>query len=487
MDLQDLKGKLVAVLGYGQEGKAVTAYLIKHGIKPVLFDQKPWEDWSEIEKSEIKKLGVNFIFGPDCFKELKGFDVVFRSPGVRTSHLAPHTSHLTSQTKWFFEHCPCKIIGVTGTKGKGTTASLIYEILEARTSHLAPRTYLTGNIGKIQPLEILDELKPDDYVVYELSSFQLQDLTQSPHIAVVLMVTSEHLDYHADQKEYVDAKSAITKFQTADDFAVINADFENSVKIGELGKGQKIYFSRQKILETGCFIKNGQIILNIPGFHQGASSDLGNSQTEDAPWSQNGNFQFPISDFQLRGAHNLENVCAAVSVGKILGIQDDIIGKAVIGFKGLEHRLEFVAEKNGVKFYNDSFSTTPETAIAAIESFAEPEILILGGSSKNSDFTELGKIITAKKNIKAVILIGQEAGKIKLAIKTPTPNPSPRGRGETLAILEGAKNMAEIFGQIKSVAVPGDIVLFTPACASFDMFKSYVDRGNQFKEAVKKF
>jgi len=455
----------VAVLGYGQEGKAVTSYLIKHGIKLVLFDQKSWKDWDEIEKLEIRKLGVNFIFGPDCFKELKGFDAAFRSPGIKLSDIGPniplgHNAFkgrgessagmtISSQTKWFFEHCPCKIIGVTGTKGKGTTASLISEILkmQCQISNFKFQIHLTGNIGKIQPLEILDELKPDDYVVYELSSFQLQDLTQSPHIAVVLMVTSEHLDYHTDQKEYVDAKSAITRLQTADDFAVINSDYPNSVKIGELGKGKKVYFNRQTEL-----------------------SDI-----------------LETKDLQLRGAHNLENVRAAVSVGKILGIPDDIIRKAVMGFKGLEHRLEFVAEKNGVKFYNDSFSTTPETAIAAIEAFIEPEILILGGSSKNSDFTELGKTIAAKKNIKAVILIGQEAGKIKSAIKTLTPNPSPRGRGETLAILEGAKNMAEIFEQIKSVAAPGDVVLLSPACASFGMFKSYVDRGNQFKDAVKSF
>jgi UDP-N-acetylmuramoylalanine--D-glutamate ligase len=467
MDLQDLKEKLVAVLGYGQEGKAVAAYLLRHGIKPVLFDQKSWENWDETETLEIKKLGVNFIFGQDCFKELKGFDVAFRSPGIKLAQVTGDKLQVTSQTKWFFEHCPCKIIGVTGTKGKGTTASLIYEILESRNSQLATRTYLTGNIGKTQPLEILDNLKADDYLVYELSSFQLQDLTQSPHIAVVLMVTSEHLDYHADQKEYVEAKSAITKFQTVNDFAVINADFENSMKIGEQGKGQKVYFSRNKEVSLGCFAQNGFILgINADG-----------KKMEIAK----------TDELQLRGAHNLENICAAILAAYTAGCDPVLIKKAITNFKGLEHRLEFVAEKNGIKFYNDSFSTTPETAIAAINSFTEPEILILGGSSKNSDFTELGKTIAAKKNIKTVILIGQEAGKIKSAIKTLTPNPSPRGRGETMVILEEAKNMSEIFEQIKSVAASGDVVLLTPACTSFGMFKSYVDRGNQFKAAVKKF
>jgi UDP-N-acetylmuramoylalanine--D-glutamate ligase len=490
MEIKDLQEKLVAVLGFGVEGKTTVSYLLKHGVKPTLFDEKPWEEWDEIEKLEIKKLGINFIFGPDAFLELAGFGFVFRSPGISLLKVKGQLSKaaiLTSQTKWFFEHCPAKIIGVTGTKGKGTTCSLIYEMLNCsapiyRQLGKQPinghatlgKPYLTGNIGKIQPLEILDGLTADDWVVYELSSFQLQDLEKSPHIGVVLMVTSEHLDYHHNQQEYLEAKSAITKFQTADDFAVINADFENSVKIGAQGKGEKIYFSRVKSVKEGFFVRDDRVL------------------------SSDSNFQFPISNLQLKGAHNLENVCASVSVGKILNIDNNIIRDALINFKGLEHRLEFVAEKNGIKFYNDSFSTTPETAIAAIQSFDEPEILILGGSSKNSEFTELGKTINGTKNVKAVILIGEEGLKIKLAIdKTLTPNPSSirlrqgyvgqGGRGETFKILVGAKNMAEIFNQIRTVAEKGDVVLLSPACASFDMFSSYVDRGNQFKQAAANF
>ena len=188
----------------------------------------------------------------------------------------------TSQTKWFFEHCPCKIIGVTGTKGKGTTASLISEILvgagfsrpsqESGRASPAPtkqNIYLTGNIGKTQPLDILDDLKSDDWVIYELSSFQLQDLDRSPHIGVVLMVTSEHLDYHRDQQEYIAAKSAITKFQTADDFALINADFKHSMEIGKLGKGKKLYFSRKKEVGEGCFAKNDGGLISKETFKNG--------------------------------------------------------------------------------------------------------------------------------------------------------------------------------------------------------------------------
>jgi UDP-N-acetylmuramoylalanine--D-glutamate ligase len=362
---------------------------------------------------------------------------------------------LTSQTKWFFEHCPAKIIGITGTKGKGTTSTLIYEMLHAARFMLHAKSYLTGNIGKVQPLEILDNLSADDLVVYELSSFQLLDLNQSPHIGVVLMVTGEHLDYHKNVREYREAKTSIVKYQTKDDVAVINHDFPASMAIGAFGKGKKLFFSRVKTVEPGSFIKAGYI---------------------EAPMFD---FKFPAKELQLRGRHNYENVCAAVlAAGSALcppKIMKDVLKK----FRGLEHRLEFIAEKKGVKFFNDSFSTTPETCIAALESFSEPLVAILGGSSKNSDFKALGQTLAKAQNLKAIVLIGQEASRIKNCLN--------KAGGSNLKILEGAVDMTEIFEQIKSVAKKGDVVLLSPACASFDMFSSYVDRGNQFKLAVKSF
>jgi len=451
---------MVAVLGYGIEGQAVTRYLMKHGIKPVLFDQKPWEEWSPAEQKKIIGLEINFIFGPDTFKELAGFDVAFRSPGVKLSDLdatqGPRSGSLlvTSQTKWFFEHCPAKIIGVTGTKGKGTTASLIYEILKRQES----RTYLTGNIGKDQPFDFLDILTENDWVVYELSSFQLQDLTVSPHIAVVLMITEEHLDYHQSLQEYLAAKAAIVKFQNKNDFAIINADFASSKNIGRLGEGTKVFFSRKSELSAGCFIKEGEMVVK----------DVLRS-----------NLKSPISNLQLKGEHNLENICAALCAAVCAGAKPAAIKKGIKNFKGLGHRLQLVAKKRGVEFYDDSFSTTPETAIAAILSFTQPEVVILGGSSKNSNFAQLAETINSKENIKTLILIGEEASKIKNAIiKTP---------GWENRILEGAKNMKEVFEQIKTVAREGDIVLLSPACASFGMFKNYKDRGEQFKKFALKF
>lgn len=457
MTLSELSKKLVAVLGYGVEGQAITQYLLKHGIKPVLFDQRPWEQWEATEQEKIKLLGVNFIFGPDCFKELTGFEVAFRSPGVKLSslnlaHFVSKGLVVTSQTKWFFENCPAKIIGVTGTKGKGTTCALIYEMLKLNLKGQMPNVFLTGNIGTISPLEILDNLKPEDRVIYELSSFQLQDLEISPHIAVVLMVTSEHLDYHQNTEQYIKAKSNITRHQNEPDFTVVNADFGNSLKIGVLGRAKKFYFSRKKKENMDCWVETDEIIIKDSGL------------------------RIPITSLQLKGAHNLENVCAAALAARLAGTTDNAVLQAVAEFKGLEHRLEFVLEKHGIKFYDDSFSTTPETTIAAIESFSEPLIVILGGSAKKSDFTSLGKTLNSSKNIKALILVGQESARIKKTITNPS-----------LKILEGAQNMQEIFSQVKAAASNGDVVLLSPACASFDMFKDYKDRGEQFKNLAKNF
>jgi len=456
MAIGDLKNKLIAVLGFGQEGEATTAYLIKHGIKPVLFDQKPWDQWPKDTQDKIKALGIHFIFGPDAFLELKGFDIIFRSPGISLAKIPKFNSdiRITSQTKFFFENCPAKIIGVTGTKGKGTTATLISEMLklQCQMSNFKYQTYLTGNIGKVQPLEIVDNLTANDWVVYELSSFQLQDLNKSPHIGVVLMTTSEHLDYHKDDSEYVEAKSAIIKYQDTDDVAIINADYQNSGKIGRLGQGKKLFCSR-RTTQGDCYVENNILFL------------------------KNSDFQFNLNELGLVGPHNYENACAAVLAAKSAGCSNEAIKKILREFKGLKHRLEFVDKKNGIKFYNDSFSTTPETAIAAIKAFTEPEVLILGGSSKKSDFSQLVKQISITKNLKAIILIGQEATKLKELLANQYSGP----------VLEGANSLIEVFAQIKTIGQNGDVVLFSPACASFDWFKNYVDRGEQFKNLVSKF
>ncbi len=388
----------VAVLGLGVDTQDVIPFLEKRGDEVTVLDEAKG----------------------DKFENLDQYDLIVRSPGVYRyrPELLKTKTVITSKTKLFFDLCPAKIIGVTGTKGKGTTATLIYEILKAGGKDV----YLGGNIGS-GIFGILPELTGNSWVILELSSFQLVDLTKSPHIALVLMITSEHLNWHKDEAEYVSAKKSILAYQTENDFAVINKDYPNSVAIGKQGKGKKIWISGKEINLTT----------------------------------------------RLRGEHNKENIAAAVSVAKILDLPFEDV---VANFPGLEHRLEEVTTVNGITFYNDSFSTTRETAIAAIKSFTEPEIVILGGSSKNSDFTQLGQAISDSENIKLVILIGAEGPRIAKTIQNKKT-------------LFETKNMASIVNLAYNNATSGDVVLLSPACASFDMFKSYKDRGTQFKEQVK--
>lgn len=428
----DFKNKKIAVIGEGVEGISSKAFLEKHGAQVTILDTRQSENYLD---------------------NLEKYDLIVRSPGVKIATLAKKNStiknKLTSQTKLFFDLCPCPIIGVTGTKGKGTTSSLIYEMLKK----CGKDAYLGGNIGKA-PFEFFEQLKPSSVVVLELSSFQLQDLHKSPHIAVFLMVTSEHLDYHSNVEEYVEAKRQILKHQTKDDFAVINRDYPASNE-SDISTDGKVYFvSREREVEEGCFAREGKIIIR--------------TQIEEIE-------VIKTSESKLKGEHNFENVCSATMAAYLAGADLDSIRDVLKTFKGLEHRLELVDKINGVEYYNDSFSTTPETAIAAIEAFEKPEILILGGSSKNSNFDELGQILSSKQNIKAIIGIGKEWERIKSKINN---------QSSKILVVEGADTMEKIVLAASKIAVSGDIVILTPACASFDMFKNYKDRGIQFKQQV---
>ena len=437
MDLKDkpiqkFQGKKIAVVGLGVEGLSSVQYLRKHGAKITELDKKQGEKYLD---------------------KLNKFDLIVRSPGVKLSELINNHSSLiiskiTSQTKLFFDMCPCPIIGVTGTKGKGTTASLIYEMLKKDDQDV----YLGGNIGK-PPFEFLDKLATHSIVVLELSSFQLQDLTKSPHIAVMLMTTSEHLDYHKDTKEYVDAKRNILSYQSSQDFAIVNRDYPASNESDIYTDGKVYYVSRERSGRDGCYVEDGSIWLQKEGRKTKITAN---------------------SQVKIPGGHNLENACAAIMAADLAGVSKENMVSVLKSFKGLEHRLELVRDVRGVKYYDDSFSTTPETAIAAIEAFKNPEILILGGSSKNSDFTELGKVISSHDNIKAIIGIGKEWPKIKSRIKN----------SELRILIEGAGNMQKIVQAAAKIAKKGDVVLLSPACASFDMFQNYKDRGEQFKREV---
>ncbi len=301
----------------------------------------------------------------------------------------------------------------------------------------------------------------------EMSSFQLMDMTASPHVAVALMITSEHLDWHGSVKEYRNAKANIVRFQKPEDFVVLAADYPASRGYAKLTKAKPFFFSRYARMPLvgaklrGTFVRDG------------------------AFWFFDGKKKEKICSaniLQIPGEHNWENVGAAITVARLLKIPKATIVKTLREFKGLEHRLEFVAEKKGVRYYNDSYATTPETTIAAIKAFPnQPKILILGGSSKNSDFRELGKVILKSKSIKAIVGIGVEWPMIKSQIM----NHESRIMNQEVMIIENCKNMKEIMSAIKKIATPGDVVLLSPACASFGMFKNYSQRGQQFKQLAK--
>ncbi len=343
----------------------------------------------------------------------------------------------------FFENVKTKnLIGVTGTKGKGTTSTLIYEMLKAAGQPV----HLAGNIGT-SVLDILSDVKPQDWVVLELTNYQLYKFPYSPHIAVCLMVTKEHLDWHASVDEYVEAKTNLFSHQKKDDIAIYFADNEFSQQIAGSSPGQKIpYFA-----PPGAAVKDEGVIV------------VGDPETE----------VIKTEDIKLIGEHNLQNVCAAVTVMWQIAPGVEAIQKVLSTFAGLPHRLEFVREVNDVEYYDDSFGTTPETAIVAMKALIQPQVLILGGSDKGLEFEPMVEE-AVKDRTRHIITIGQTGPKIEQML---------RDRGFD-KITAGLSKMTDIVTQARRVAQPGDVVLLSTGCASFGLFKDYKDRGEQFKAAI---
>lgn len=447
---QYFSDKKILIIGFGVEGQSAINFFLKNGIPVTVADVKSKEEFDLEAIDSYAAQKVSFYFQE--FPELKDFDLIVRSPGISLQHPTLQSvaaDKITSVTKLFLDVCPSSIVGVTGTKGKGTTSSLIYEMLKSGGHDV----HLGGNIG-VPPLDFLDKLTSKSIVVLELSSFQLADLHKSPHIAVMLMVTAEHLDYHKDIYEYVDSKRNLIRFQSSEDYAILNKDYPATNESDIHTDAQVLYVSRENEVDRGCFIKDNQVVIRT----EGKDDVLINTK-----------------EILLPGAHNWENVCAAVMAAHLAGVEKKDIISVLKSFKGLEHRLELVKIVKGVRYYDDSFSTTPETAEAAIEAFEEPKIIILGGSSKNSDFTRLGNVISQQETIKAIIGIGTEWERMKAQF--PTSN-------FQFPMIENLKNMDDVVKKAAEISEPGDVVLLSPACASFDMFKDYKDRGNQFKTAV---
>jgi UDP-N-acetylmuramoylalanine--D-glutamate ligase len=436
----------IAILGYGQQGQSAYNY---------------WHEGNEIticDNSEALDVpaGVQTQLGTGYLQHLDQFDLLVRSPSIHPKDVAAANSpaildKVTTVTNEFFKVCPTKhIIGVTGTKGKGTTSTLIARMLEAD----GKQVHLGGNIG-IPPLDLLkNDIQPHDWVVLELANFQLIDLQYSPPLAVCLMVAPEHLDWHTDSKEYYAAKTQLFRHQTAGDIAIYYADNEISERIARSGGGQKIpYYA-----PPGATINKGSI--SISG-HAICRTD----------------------ELQLLGRHNWQNVCAAVTAVWQITQNVEALRSVLTSFTGLEHRLEFVREFKNVRYYDDSFGTTPETAIAAIEAFEQPQVIILGGRGKGASFNELAQTIKARNDyIAKVLLIGETREELTAALQAVDYDNYATTDAQTMpAIINEAAALAKSAAASHGKPI---IVLLSTACTSFDMFDNYKQRGEAFKQAV---
>ena len=435
----------IAVLGYGKQGKAAVDYWNK-GNEITVCDQNAISDLPASIKS---------VSGPEYLANLDEYDLIVRSPSVHPRDIVAANSEkilrkVTTVTEEFFRTCPAPIIGVTGTKGKGTTSTLIAKIIETS----GETVHLGGNIG-IPPLDMLkDGIKPTDWVVLELANFQLIDLRISPKIAVCLMVEPEHLDWHTDIEEYVKAKQQLFIHQSSQDMAVFNRLNDLSSAVVDVSPALKISYEVPEIGQEPED-KNGAYVLG---------DDI---YMDDVKVCS-------ISDVKLLGRHNLQNVCAAIAATWDLIDNDPaIIVKALSDYTGLQHRLELIRDFNGIKFYDDSFGTTPETAIVALEALPGSKVVILGGSDKGAIYDVLARAIM-NHQVHTVITIGQTG---------PAIAESLRKAGFT-NIFDGGTTMQSIVNAARQHAKTGDTVLLSTACASFGMFKDYIDRGDQFRETV---
>jgi len=456
--LNSLKGKKIDVIGAGVSNTPLIEVLLKSGVETTIYDKCTRKELGE-KAEKFEKLGAKLVLGENYLFNLTG-DVIFRTPGLMPTNpeikkAVARGAVLTSEIEVFFDICPCKTIAVTGSDGKTTTTSIIAELLrtEGKTVHLG------GNIGT-PLLCFADDMQPDDLAVVELSSFQLITMKKSPNIAVVTNLSPNHLDVHRNIDEYIEAKSHIFMHQKKADRAVFNLDNAITREYAANAPADEIlFFSRRDKVENGTYLKNGTIYEVI--------NDVRTSIMQE-------------EDIFLPGLHNVENYLAAFAA--VLGIVSlDTMRKTAKQFRGVQHRIEFVRELRGVKYYNDSIASSPSRAIAGLKSFENKNIvLIAGGKDKGIPFDELGSEIV--KRVKSLILTGLAANQIRKAVHEAHGFKTPEDEN-TIAIYEN-EDFSEAVKTASKLASEGDIVLLSPACTSFDKFKNFEERGNMFKDIV---
>ena len=450
--LDSLKNKSVAVIGIGVSNTPLLRLLLKEGIDVTACDKREADALGPLGQ-ELSKSGCKLQLGENYLKGLSQ-DVIFRTPGLRPDVpelLAAQEkgSVLTSEMEVFFEVCPCTMIAVTGSDGKTTTTTIISELLKAagKTVHVG------GNIGHPLLCEA-DGMTQDDFAVLELSSFQLMTMTHSPHIAVVTNLAPNHLDMHRDMAEYVAAKENIFRHQTAGDIAVFNLDNDITREQSSRAVGEVRYFSRKAEPADGVFLRGDAILCRKNNLERQIMA---------------------TGDIRLPGVHNIENYMAAIAAVDGL-VPDEVIREFARNFGGVEHRIELVRTYHGVRFYNDSIASSPSRTIAGLRSFKEKVILIAGGYDKHIPFDVLGPEIV--EHVKALVLCGATAGKIRQAVEQAAGYAPSKPEILEVAPFQNAVEAA------RDLAEEGDVVTLSPACAAFDQFKNFAERGEVFKEIV---
>jgi len=449
--LMTLKDKRIAVLGIGVSNTPLIRLLREHGVAVTACDKKERTALGKTAE-ELEAMGADLKLGSDYLKDIDA-DVIFRTPGMRPDlpellAAKERGSRITSEMQVFFEVCPCPIIAVTGSDGKSTTTTVITEFLRAagRTVHLG------GNIGHPLLAEA-GEMHADDVAVLELSSFQLLDMTHSPHIAVLTNLAPNHLDVHRSMEEYIAAKENIFRYQSADDIAIFNRDNAITLGLSEKANGRVRLFSRQQEVADGAFVRDGAI------------------------WLRRGEEEREIvktDEIRIPGQHNVENYLAAIAAVDGL-VSDEVIRTVAREFAGVEHRIELVRTRRGVRWYNDSIATSPTRTIAGLRSFSQKLILIAGGYDKHIPFDVLGPELVA--HVKLLILCGATANQIRACVTGCADYHGEPEMIECATLDEAVKLAAER-------AQEGDVVTLSPACAAFDQFPNFMVRGRYFKDLV---
>lgn len=448
--LESIRGRRIAVIGAGVSNTPLIALLRQAGLPVTVHDKKDAAALGA-RYTELAAMGVSFVLGEDYLDTLSE-DIVFRTPGVHPLHPAlaevrARGGVVTSEMELFFTVCPCPILGVTGSDGKTTTTTLVYEFLK----HAGYTCHLGGNIGK-PLLPEADSMQPDDIAVVELSSFQLMDMELSPTVAAITNLTPNHLDYHKDFDEYVQAKTAIFAHQHPGDRLVINLDDAVTGTLDLSGVSEIWGCSKTQTPKNGVYLRDG--VIHIA--REGVSHPL-----------------MRADQIRIPGAHNVYNVMMAAAIVQGRCRDEDIVEVAQT-FGGVEHRIEFVRELDGVRYYNDSIASSPTRTIAGLNSFEQKLILIAGGYDKHIPYDVLGQPIC--EHVSTLILTGATAPKIRACVEQAESAQKP--------VMREAADLAEAVRLAREAAKPGDVVIMSPASASFDCYKNFMERGDRFKQLV---